>query len=305
MEKNNFRCGMVSIVGRPNTGKSTLLNAIVNEKIAIVSQVPQTTRNQIRAIYNDETTQIIFIDTPGLHISRDRLDQFMNQSSVTMVDDADCVIYLVDPTRQIGEEERAVAERLKSVKAPVIMAFNKMDLKKASIQPFIEFWEELKGKPINEIEDFYMITLSAKNGKNIEHLLELIREVIPEGPALYPTDMISDTPKHMVVSDIIREKFFNCMKKEIPHAIGVIIEEMKPVKGKTMKIKALILVETPSQKEIVIGKKGEVLKNVGTQARVELESILDSKVFLELFVQVKKQWRNDMGLLAQQGYADM
>ncbi|MBI5149847.1 MAG: GTPase Era [Candidatus Omnitrophica bacterium] len=295
------RCGMVAIVGRPNTGKSTLLNRIVGEKVAIVSQVPQTTRNQIRGIYNDERGQIVFIDTPGLHIGRDKLDKFMNQSSVGTFHEADCIVYLVDTSRRVGQEEEYAAGRLAAVKAPVILGLNKIDLKGKHISEYISLWEKAKGKPVPEMEKFTLLPLSGKDGTNAEKLVTIIFDYLPEAPALYPQDIVCDVPQRLVIADIVREKLFELMKEEIPHALSVVIEDMRR-KGKVTHIKALILVERETQKEIVIGKGGQVLKTVGTLARKELEELLETKVFLELYVKVQKQWRNDDSFLQELGY---
>ena len=297
-----MRCGVVTIVGRPNTGKSTLLNRILKEKVAIVSRVPQTTRHQIRGIYNDERGQIIFIDTPGLHVGRDQLDKFMNQASGATLHEADCVIYLVDTSRRIGEEENYAVDKLKSVQAPLILALNKVDLKGEYLPDYISLWEKAKGQSVNEMKNFTLLPLSSQEGINVDKLIDILFDYLPEGPALYPVDTVSDVPQKMVIADIIREKFFELMKQEIPHALGVMIEEMQPRRQKVVYIKALILVERESQKEIVIGKQGAVLKNVGTLARAELEDLLEAKVFLELYVKVQKDWRDNAAFLRESGY---
>ena len=301
-EKSGFRCGMVSIVGRPNVGKSTLLNDIIGEKVAIVSQIPQTTRNQIRGIYNDERGQIIFIDTPGLHLGGDQLNRYMNRSSINAMQEVDCVIYLVDTTRRIGAEEKNVADKLKNTPIPIILGLNKVDLKAPYIQDYIAFWEKMKGQPVTEMEKFTMIALSGQNGTNVDKLIDIIYGYLPEGPALYPLDTVSDVPKKMVMADIIREKLFLKLREEIPHSLGVMIEGVQPIRKKTLSIKALILVERPSQKQIVIGKNGKLLKEVGTLAREELEDLLETKVFLELFVKTSEDWRDDPAILEQLGY---
>ncbi|OGX37298.1 MAG: GTPase Era [Omnitrophica WOR_2 bacterium RIFCSPHIGHO2_02_FULL_50_17] len=302
LKENRLRCGVVTIVGRPNTGKSTLLNRILKEKVAIVSRVPQTTRHQIRGIYNDERGQIIFIDTPGLHVGRDQLDKFMNQASGATLHEADCVIYLVDTSRRIGEEENYAVDKLKSVQAPLILALNKVDLKGEYLPDYISLWEKAKGQSVNEMKNFTLLPLSSQEGINVEKLIDILFDYLPEGPALYPVDTVSDVPQKMVIADIIREKFFELMKQEIPHALGVMIEEMQPRRQKVVYIKALILVERESQKEIVIGKQGAVLKNVGTLARAELEDLLEAKVFLELYVKVQKDWRDNAAFLRESGY---
>ncbi|MCA9401960.1 MAG: GTPase Era, partial [Candidatus Omnitrophica bacterium] len=239
MEENkNLKCGTVAIVGRPNVGKSTLLNKIVGEKVSIVSRVPQTTRFQIRGIYTDDRGQIIFTDTPGWHLGRDKLDKYMNQASTGAMFDVDCVIYLADVTRRVGEEERGIVERVKECRAPVILGLNKVDIKDIDLQPYITLWEEAKGKPINEIDNFTMIALSGLEGINVDKLLEILFGYLPHGPMLYPADTISDTPRRMLIADIIREKFLMVLKQELPHSIGVHIEHIQPVRKKTLQIKA-------------------------------------------------------------------
>ncbi len=302
-KKNNTRCGIVSIVGRPNVGKSTLLNQIVGEKVAIVSRVPQTTRNQIRGIYNDERGQIIFMDTPGLHLGKDKLDKLMNQSASGTMEDADCIIYLADTSRLVGEEEESIAAKIANVKVPVVLGLNKNDLKSRNIADYIALLEKAKGKPITEIKNFTMISLSGQKGTNIEKLIDILFDYVPEGPELYPVDIICDVPQRLVIADIIREKLFKALKNEIPHSLGVVIEDMRPVRKKTMHIRALIFVERDTQKEIVIGKNGEILKKIGTLARQELEDLLEMRVFLECFVKTQKRWRDDISLLQEFGYS--
>lgn len=302
-ETKNLRCGMVSIIGRPNVGKSTLLNKIVGEKVAIVSRVPQTTRNQIRGIYNDERGQIIFIDTPGLHLGHDKLDKFMNQSAGGTIAEADCIIYLADVSRRIGQEEQNIAQRLVPVKVPLILVLNKIDLKKDLIPDYIAMWERAKGMTVNEMKNFTLLPISSQKGINVDKLIDIIFDYLPQGPLLYPLDIISDAPQKMVIADIVREKLFEMMREEIPHSLSVVVEDMQPRRNKVTHIKALILVERDSQKEIVIGKNGSVLKQAGTLARVELEDLLETKVFLELYVKVHKKWRDDASLLQDMGYA--
>lgn len=300
--KKDFRCGMVSIVGRPNVGKSTLLNKIVDEKVAIVSKVPQTTRNQVRGIYNDERGQIIFIDTPGLVLGKDKLDRMLQKACTGSFADADCIIHLVDSHEHVGEEERKLAARLKTVHVPIILGLNKVDVGDKHIPDYIALWEEYKGQPISEMKNFVLLPLSGRKGTNIEKLVDIIFEFLPVAPPLYPTDCVTDIPQRLAVSDIIREKLFMVLEEELPHSIAVVIESMKPKKYKTMHIQATILVERDSQKEIVIGKNGQVLKRTGTLARQELENLLETKVFLETFVKTRKNWRDDERFLQELGY---
>lgn len=304
-KKKIFHSGLVSIVGRPNVGKSTLLNTLVGEKVSIVSKIPQTTRQQLRGIYNDERGQIVFIDTPGFYKGEDRLDRFMYEASTSSFHDVDCLIYLVDTSRRVGEEEEAIVHQLKSVKIPIILGLNKVDLKGTHLPQYLALWEKAKNKQISEMANFTLIALSGKEAINTEKLLEIIFNYLPEGPALYPLDTVCDIPQKMVIADIIREKLFFMMREELPHALGVAIEDMRPIKNKILNIKALILVERDTQKEIVIGKKGNVLKKVGTLARRELEDLLETKIFLELYVKVKKDWREDLSLLQELGYSAM
>lgn len=302
-KNNNFRCGIVSIVGRPNVGKSTLLNHIVGEKIAIVSSVPQTTRNQVRGIYNDERGQIIFIDTPGLHLNRDRLDRFMNQSAYGTTHDTDCIIHLVDVKEPPGREEEGIVRRLSNLNTPIILGLNKVDFKSTPYLPeYISLWERIKGKSLQEIKSFTLLPLSGKKGINTDKLIDIIFEYLPKEKALYPVDIVSDVPQRMAIADIIREKLFNTMRQEIPHSIAVIIESIQPMRKKTLHIRALIIVGTESQKRIVIGKSGGVLKKIGSLARVELEQLLESKVFLDIYVKNKKNWRDNSSLLEEMGY---
>ncbi|HLD70000.1 MAG TPA: GTPase Era [Candidatus Omnitrophota bacterium] len=298
---DNFRCGMVSIVGRPNVGKSTLLNTILNEKVTIVSKVPQTTRRQMRGIYNDERGQIIFIDTPGLYLGKDKLDQLLMKTAFSTTQDVDCVIHLVDTSEPTGMEERAVVQRLSRVLVPIILGLNKIDLKGKFLPEYISLWESLKGKSVQEMERFVLLPLSGKDRTNIERLLEILFDFLPKGPALYPTDTICDIPRKIAIADIIREKFLNVMREEIPHSLAVVVETLQLKRNRLVYISALIYVERESQKEIVIGKNGDVLKKIGTLARQELEELLGGKVFLDLRVKLQKKWRDDLSFLHEMG----
>ncbi len=301
--KPRLKCGFASIVGRPNTGKSTLLNYIVGEKISIVSDVPQTTRKMIRGVYTDHRGQIVFIDTPGWHIGRDHLDRYMNQACVNAIDGVDCIIHAVDSSERVGEEERRIVSRLKNEKIPIIMALNKIDLKGKFIPEYVELWETARGKPVAGMDNFVLLPLSGRDGIQVEQLLASVFSFLPEGPMLYEPDIVTDVPRKQVVADTIREKLFMFTRQELPHSIAVEIEEMRPAKGKTTYIRAVILVERQTQKEIVIGNKGALLKQVGSLARTDLEVLLETKVFLELFVKSRKNWRDDHNLLTDMGYS--
>jgi GTP-binding protein Era len=298
-----LKSGMVAIVGRPNVGKSTLLNAILGEKVSIVSDVPQTTRRQIRGIHTDGRGQIVFIDTPGMHIGRDKLDKYMDRASLSSIDGVETVIHMVDASETTGLEEKRVISRLNKCGKPIIVALNKTDITKGKFVPeYIKLWEDTRGKPITAMEDLTLFPLSALKGTNVKKLLDLLFEKMPEGPLLYPVDAITDLPKQMAMADLIREKLFKLMREEVPHSIAVVIEGVKPKKGKVLHIRANILVERESQKEIVIGRGGAVLKQVGTEARKDLEELVDQKVFLELFVRTKSRWREDYSTLEEMGY---
>ena len=293
---------MVSIVGRPNVGKSTLLNRIVGEKVAIVSKIPQTTRNPVRGIYTDERGQIVFVDTPGVHLAKDRLDKFMNQSAYSTTSGADCLVYVVDVNDPIGPEETSLAQHVAALKTPIILVLNKVDVSDKFIPQYISLWEEVSGTSLHARPDFTLLPLSGKAGINVEKLIDIIYEYVPKGPAMYPVDIVSDVPRNMVISDIIREKFFAILRAEVPHALAVLIENMQPRQKGVLYIQALALVETRTQKMIVVGKNGQVLKKVGSSARMELEELLEQKVFLEIFVKEKKHWRDNADLLEEMGY---
>lgn len=301
----NFHCGMASIVGRPNVGKSTLLNKILGEKVAIVSKVPQTTRNQIRGIYTDERGQIIFVDTPGVHKGRDQLDRFMNQSAYGITSEADVIIHLVDANDRVGLEEEELVQRLYSLKVPIVLGLNKVDMKGTSIPEYIALWERITKKPIQENSLITLLPLSGKDGINVRKLIDIVFELLPEGEALYPEDTVCDIPQKMVIADIIREKLYALLQQELPHSIAVIVDVVEPRKGKLLYIQAVIMVERDSQKSIVIGKSGALLKKVGSLARLELEDLLESKIFLELFVKSHKDWRDSPNLLQEMGYQFM
>lgn len=297
-----LKSGMVSIVGRPNVGKSTLLNTLVGEKITIVSKVPQTTRNNVRGIYNDERGQIVFIDTPGLMLGKDKLDRLLKKSSLGTIHDVDCVIHLVDTSEPVGRGEQEIVGRLSELKVPVVLGLNKVDLKGPFIPQYIELWEKAKGKPANEIKKFAMVAVSGQRDINRDVLLDVVFGFLPKGEALYPPDWLVDVPQKMAMADIIREKFLNLLRDELPHSLAVFIEEIQPRSKKITSIKAAILVERDTQKMIAIGKNGHVLKQVGILARKELEELLETQVYLELFVKVQKNWRDNESTLIDLGY---
>lgn len=297
------KAGVVAIIGRANAGKSTLLNRIAGEKVACVSPVPQTTRHQIRAIYNDHRGQIVFCDTPGLHVSKHALDRAM----ITLINDslagADVVVYMADVSRHFGEEEKMALDRLTSQNKPVILVLNKVDLSLTYISEFLGAWQAKLGQPLSEITHRVMpVPLSALTGINADRLLEEIFQRLPEGEPLYPQDILTDFPRQWMVQDVIREKLLGILHEELPFSIAVLVEELKDRSAKLTYVAASILVERPTQKGMVIGRNGAVLKKAGEAARKDLEEIFEKKFYLDLQVKVKEHWKEDRELLKQMGY---
>lgn len=300
---NSNHCGIVAIIGRPNTGKSTLLNYILGEKLAIVSNVPQTTRNVIRGILTEKRGQVIFVDTPGIHKPKHRLGKYMNIAAIDVIKGADILLHMADSSEAPGEEEDMVVGELATVKAPVVLALNKIDLGGKFVDEYIRLWEEKKGKPVTELADsLIVLPMSSLKGTNIDKLLEILFSLLPEGHNLYPDDMLSDFPQKLAYADIIREKLLTRMRQEVPHSIAVLVEEITDRTQKLTYIKAAIYVERESQKGIVVGAKGGILKEVGSLARRELEELLKKKVYLELNVKVKEDWKSDPLILKLLGY---
>lgn len=296
MKNMSFKSGVVAIIGRPNVGKSTLLNAILGEKIAIVSQKSQTTRNRIRGIKNTENAQIVFIDTPGIHDAKGYLNEFMVKEAMSALEDIDVVIYLVEAVKKT-EEENFIIENLKKIRCAVILGINKIDeAQKDKLLPLIDEYAKLYR--FKEI-----IPLSALKGEGISELVNLIVELLPEGPKYFSEDILTDQSERFIAAEIIREKVFLLTKQEIPYSTAVVVERFKenPQK-KIVSISATINVERDSQKGIIIGRGGNMLKEIGTRARIDIERLLGTKVFLELFVKVVKDWTKDKRLLKEFGY---
>ncbi len=294
------KSGFVAIVGRPNVGKSTLMNKILGEKIAIVSNKPQTTRNRIMGILNVEETQIIFLDTPGFHKPRTRLGEFMVKTVNQTIGDVDVVLLVVEAQSKINPVELELVEKIKKMKMPAILVINKVDLlekKDLLIEQIAKF---------AELHEFSaVIPISAVTGDGIDILMNELKAFIKEGPMFFPQDMITDQPEKILVAEIIREKLLNLLSDEIPHGTGVIIEKMKERKGgEITDIEATIYCEKESHKGIIIGKNGSLLKKVGTNSREELESFFDCKINLQLWVKVKDDWRNRQGILNLMGYSE-
>jgi GTP-binding protein Era len=291
--EKKFRSGFISIVGRPNVGKSTLLNALLGEKIAIISDKPQTTRNRILGIVNPPGAQLVFMDTPGIHKPMHRMNEFMVRTALATYNEVDVILMLVEATEQPGAGDRYIIETLKNVKTPVFLLINKIDLiEKERLLPLMQEYSSLY--PFAEI-----MPVSALQG-DLKGLLSAIVERLPEGPRYFPEDQLTDQPERFIVSELVREKIFELTKEEIPYSTAVVIEEMKEEPSLT-RITAVIYVERDSQKGILIGKGGAMLKQIGTLARQDAEKLLGTKIFLQLWVKVKKGWREDEHMLKNLG----
>lgn len=296
---DNFRSGFVTIIGRPNVGKSTLLNYIMGEKLSIVSNKPQTTRNKIQAIRTTESSQIVFLDTPGIHKPKNKLGEYMTKIASNTVKEVDAVLYLVTPDEEAGKGDSHIIEQLNEIKlkTPVILVINKIDsVKKESIAKTIESFSKLYA--FSEI-----IPVSALTGENIDMLFKILEGKLPEGPLYFPADMITDQPEKSIVSEIIREKILRNLEQEIPHGTAVSIDSMKKdASSDIIDIAATIYCEKDTHKAIIIGKGGLMLKKIGQQARMDIENLLGSKVYLEMWVKVKKDWRDSAQVLRELGY---
>jgi GTP-binding protein Era len=290
-----FRSGFVSIIGRPNAGKSTLLNAFLGEKVAIVSDKPQTTRNTIRGVKNLKDGQIIFVDTPGIHKATGLLNEFMVREALSMLRDVDAVLYMAEAVRPPTEEDLFIIKGFEKVKAPVVLALNKVDMvDKPKLLPLME--DYAKRFPFKEI-----IPISALNHDGLDRLLEVVSNFLPQGPMYFPSDEITDQPVRLIAAEMVREKVFCFTSKEVPYSVAVVVESFKEKKN-LVSISAVINVEKDSQKGIIIGKGGSMLKRIGSGARVDIERLLGSKVYLELFVRVKKDWTKKPKTLKEFGY---
>ena len=294
------KSGFVTLIGRPNVGKSTLMNHLIGQKIAITSDKPQTTRNRIQTVYTDERGQIIFLDTPGIHKAKNKLGEFMVNAAESTFKEVDLVLWLVEATTYIGQGERHIAQELKKSSAPVILVMNKID--KVRKDELLECMNAYK-----DILDFAeMVPVSAQNGENVDDLIETMFSYLEEGPQFYDEDTITDQPVRQIVAELIREKALRLLQDEIPHGIAVSIDSMKERPGKNLfyDIDATIVCERDSHKGIIIGKQGAMLKRIGTAARKEIEDFLEAKVNLKLWVKVKKDWRDSDFLLKNFGFKE-
>lgn len=297
--QKEFRSGFISIIGRPNVGKSTLLNRFVGQKISIMSDKPQTTRNRIQGVLTQDDAQFIFIDTPGIHKPKHKLGDFMVKTAENTMNEVDAVMFMVNAEEGYGRGDQFILERLQRVEGPVFLVLNKID--KIHPDKLLELIELYKDK----LDFTEIVPISALEGNNTAHLLETLKDYLPEGPQYYPEDQVTDHPERFVVSELIREKVLHLTREEIPHSIAVVIEAIENRHSDTEKvfIQATIITERKSQKGIIIGKQGSMLKQVGKLARRDIEMLLGSKVFLELWVKVQPDWRNKQAQLNDYGFS--
>ena len=297
MENKEYKSGFVALIGRPNVGKSTLMNKIIGQKIAITSNKPQTTRNKIQTVYTCDQGQIIFLDTPGIHKAKNKLGEYMVNVAEKTLKEVDVILWLVEPSTFIGAGEQHIAEQLKDINVPVILVINKIDtVKKEEILVFIDAYRKI-------LDFAEIIPASALRDKNADEIVESIFKYLPQGPQYYDEDTVTDQPMRQIVAEIIREKALHALNEEIPHGIAFTIEKMKERKnGKITDIEATIICERDSHKGIIIGKQGSMLKKIGSNARYEIEQMLEMKVNLQLWVKVRKEWRDSDLLLKNYGY---
>lgn len=294
---NNYKSGFVTLIGRPNVGKSTLMNRLIGQKIAITSNKPQTTRNRIQTVYTCDEGQIIFLDTPGIHKAKNKLGEYMVSVAERTLKEVDVILWLVEPSTFIGAGEQHIAEQLRSVKTPVFLVINKIDtVEKAEILKFIAAYKDI-------VDFAEIIPVSALKGENTDDLLQAMMKYLPTGPQYYDEDTITDQPERQIVAEMIREKALRNLSDEIPHGIAVAIDRMhERPNGSIIDIDATIVCERNSHKGIIIGKQGAMLKKIGSQARADMEALLDCKVNLKLWVKVKKDWRDSDFLIKNFGY---
>lgn len=297
-EKTTFRSGFVALVGRPNVGKSTLLNAVLGEKISIVSRHAQTTRNKITGVWNGENSQVVFLDTPGMHKPKSELGKVIRQSTVDALSEVDVIVFICSCVDPLGAGDRYILSLLKERQVPVILALNKIDLITK---------EELMKKVVqyNKIYDFAdIVPISAQTEENIDTFLHIVETHLKEGPKYFPDDMVTDQPERNIVQEIVREKIITRTRDEIPHAIGVFTEEFSERENGKVYIRCTVYVERESQKRIIIGKKGVLLKEAGKEARTEIQNLINAPVFLDLWVKVHRDWKNKDYILRELGYKE-
>lgn len=296
MKNNKFKSGFITIIGRPNVGKSTLLNRFVGQKVAIMSDKAQTTRNRIQGVVTDEESQIVFIDTPGIHKPKHALGDFMLNAAYSALKGVDGILVVVNASEKIGPGDRLVIERVKQANIPVFLVINKIDLVTPDeLLPIIDTYRQE-----HDFDEIYPI--SATEGNNVDALIKGIKEIIPEGPQYYPADQVMDHPEYFIVAEFIREKILELTREEIPHSVAVQVESMRRNEDDKIEIQAAIIVERSSQKGIIIGAQGSMIKKIGQRARRDIEILLGDKVYLDLWVKVQKNWRDRRTQLNDFGY---
>ena len=295
-KKEGFKSGFVSIIGRPNVGKSTLLNRIVGQKVAIMSDVPQTTRNKIQGVVTSDDSQIVFIDTPGIHKPQTRLNDFMLKSAYSTFNEVDLVLFMVNAAEKRGAGDNFILEKLKNLRTPKFLVINKIDQVKPEelLKIIMDYTSD------NEFNE--VIPISAIQGNNVDEMMATIKKYMPEGPQFYPDDQVTDHPEYFVVSEFIREKILQLTKEEVPHSVAVVVESMLRNEDDKVHVHATIIVDRASQKGIIIGKGGKMLKEIGVRARRDIEAMLGDKIYLELWVKVQKDWRDKQSYLQDYGY---
>ncbi|MFZ2263497.1 MAG: GTPase Era [Trichococcus flocculiformis] len=295
-KKEGFKSGFVSIIGRPNVGKSTLLNRIVGQKVAIMSDVPQTTRNKIQGVVTSDDSQIVFIDTPGIHKPQTRLNDFMLKSAYSTFNEVDLVLFMVNAAEKRGAGDNFILEKLKNLRTPKFLVINKIDQVKPEelVKIIMDYTSD------NEFNE--VIPISAIQGNNVDEMMVTIKKYMPEGPQFYPDDQVTDHPEYFVVSEFIREKILQLTKEEVPHSVAVVVESMLRNEDDKVHVHATIIVDRTSQKGIIIGKGGKMLKEIGVRARRDIEAMLGDKIYLELWVKVQKDWRDKQSYLQDYGY---
>ncbi|MCQ6273641.1 GTPase Era [Bacillus sp. V3B] len=299
MNETEFKSGFISIIGRPNVGKSTFINRVIGQKIAIMSDKPQTTRNKVQGVLTTNDTQYIFIDTPGIHKPKHKLGDFMMKVAQNTLKEVDVILFMVNAEEGYGRGEEFIIEKFQSVKTPIFLIINKIDrIHPDQLLAVIDSYKE-------KYQFAEIIPISALEGNNVETLLEQVKRYLPEGPLFYPADQVTDHPERFIVSELIREKALHLTREEVPHSLAVVLEKMAPEQNKDMiHVMATIIVERDSQKGIIIGKQGKMLKEIGKRARADIENLLGSKVFLELWVKVQKDWRNKASQLRDYGFRE-
>ena len=294
----SFKSGFVAIVGRPNVGKSTFMNYVLGQKIAIMSDKAQTTRNKIQGVYTKDNAQIVFLDTPGIHKPKHELGEFMVKSAYSALKEVDAVLFMVNVSEKRGPGDDFIIEKLKGIKTPIFLVLNKIDL--VTPEVLLERVESYK----DALDFAGVFPISVLQGNNVNELMEALIEALPEGPQYYPADQITDHPEYFVVSELIREKILQLTQEEIPHSVAVTVDKMQKDEFDKVHVYANIIVERKSQKGIIIGKGGHLLKEIGTRARRDIQQLLGNKVYLELWVKVEKDWRKRKSNLQEYGYKE-